>query len=408
MKEKSLRSHEQWQGKIEVISRCAVNNNEDLAVAYTPGVAFPCLEIEKNKEDSYKYTRRGNLVGVITDGSAVLGLGNIGPLAAMPVMEGKCLLFKEFAGVDAFPLCIGDNDAETIVKTIKLIEGSFGAINLEDISAPRCFEIEERLNEICDIPVFHDDQHGTAIAVLAALLNAVKVAKKDSSIKIVVNGAGAAGIAISNLIYEAGFQNIVICDRYGIITVDNAANKYQKDCALKFNKDKKGDLNDALFGADVFIGVSVGNILTEDMVYSMNQNPIALFGADVFIGVSAGNILTEDMVSSMNQNPIVFALANPVPEIMPEAAKKANVKVMATGRSDYPNQINNLLVFPGILKGALKARINKITSEIQLAVARGISSCIDEKELSCENIIPSVFDKKIVELVSDIVCSFKK
>jgi malate dehydrogenase (oxaloacetate-decarboxylating) len=378
MKEKSLRSHEQWQGKIEVISRCAVNNNEDLAVAYTPGVAFPCLEIEKNKEDSYKYTRRGNLVGVITDGSAVLGLGNIGPLAAMPVMEGKCLLFKEFAGVDAFPLCIGDNDAETIVKTIKLIEGSFGAINLEDISAPRCFEIEERLNEICDIPVFHDDQHGTAIAVLAALLNAVKVAKKDSSIKIVVNGAGAAGIAISNLIYEAGFQNIVICDRYGIITVDNAANKYQKDCALKFNKDKKGDLNDALFGADVFIGVSVGNILTEDMVYSMNQNPI------------------------------VFALANPVPEIMPEAAKKANVKVMATGRSDYPNQINNLLVFPGIIKGALKARINKITSEIQLAVARGISSCIDEKELSRENIIPSVFDKRIVELVSDIVCSFKK
>lgn len=378
MKEKSLRSHEQWQGKIEVISRCAVNNNEDLAVAYTPGVAFPCLEIEKNKEDSYKYTRRGNLVGVITDGSAVLGLGNIGPLAAMPVMEGKCLLFKEFAGVDAFPLCIGDNDVETIVKTIKLIEGSFGAINLEDISAPRCFEIEEKLNEICDIPVFHDDQHGTAIAVLAALLNAIKVAKKDSSIKIVVNGAGAAGIAISNLIYEAGFQNIVICDRYGIITVDNAANKYQKDCALKFNKDKKGDLKDALFGADVFIGVS------------------------------AGNILTEDMVSSMNQNPIVFALANPVPEIMPEAAKKANIKVMATGRSDYPNQINNLLVFPGIIKGALKARINKITSEIQLAVAKGISSCIDEKELSCENIIPSVFDKRIVDLVADIVCSFKK
>jgi malate dehydrogenase (oxaloacetate-decarboxylating) len=377
MKDKSLRSHEQWQGKIEVVSRCVVNNNEDLAVAYTPGVAFPCLEIEKNKEDSYKYTRRGNLVGVITDGSAVLGLGNIGPLAAMPVMEGKCLLFKEFAGVDAFPLCIGDNDVETIVKTIKLIEGSFGAINLEDISAPRCFEIEEKLNEICDIPVFHDDQHGTAIAVLAALLNAVKVVKKDNSIKIVVNGAGAAGIAIANLIYEAGFQNIVICDRYGIITVDNAANKYQKECALKFNKDKKGDLKDALFGADVFIGVS------------------------------AGNILTEVMVSSMNQNPIVFALANPVPEIMPEAAKKAKVKVMATGRSDYPNQINNLLVFPGIIKGALKARINKITSEIQLAVAKGISSCIDEKELSCENIIPSVFDKRIVDLVADIVCSFK-
>jgi malate dehydrogenase (oxaloacetate-decarboxylating) len=378
MKEKSLKFHEQWQGKIEVVSRCAVNNNEDLAVAYTPGVAFPCLEIEKNKEDSYKYTRRGNLVGVITDGSAVLGLGNIGPLAAMPVMEGKCLLFKEFAGVDAFPLCVGDNDVETIVRTIKLIEGSFGAINLEDISAPRCFEIEERLNEICDIPVFHDDQHGTAIAVLAALFNAVKVVKKDENIKIVVNGAGAAGIAISNLLYEAGFQNIVICDRYGIITVDNAANRYQKNCAIKFNKDQKGDLKDALVRADAFIGVS------------------------------AGNILTEDMVSSMNQEPIVFALANPVPEIMPEDAKKANVKVIATGRSDYPNQINNLLVFPGIIKGALKARINKITSEIQLAVARGISGCIDEKELSCENIIPSVFDKRIVDLVSDIVCSFKK
>ncbi|MCM0648051.1 NADP-dependent malic enzyme [Clostridium swellfunianum] len=378
MKEKSLRAHEKWKGKIEVISRCSINNSEDLAVAYTPGVAFPCLEIEKNEEDSYKYTRRGNLVGVITDGSAVLGLGNIGALASMPVMEGKCVLFKEFAGVDAFPICIKDNDVETIVKTVKLIEGSFGAINLEDISAPRCFEIEEKLNEICDIPVFHDDQHGTAIAVLSALLNSIKVLKKDYSVKIVVNGAGAAGIAIANLIYEAGFHNIVICDRYGIITVENAANKYQKDCAVKFNKDKEGSLKEALTGADVFIGVS------------------------------AGNILTEEMVLSMNHEPLVFALANPVPEIMPEAAKNAKVKIMATGRSDYPNQINNLLVFPGIIKGALKARINKITTEIQLAVARGISGCIDEAELNCENIIPSVFDKRIVDLVCDIVCSFKK
>jgi malate dehydrogenase (oxaloacetate-decarboxylating) len=378
MKEKSLKAHEQWKGKIEVVSRCTINSKEDLAVAYTPGVAFPCLEIEKNKEDSYKYTRRGNLVGVITDGSAVLGLGNIGPLASMPVMEGKCILFKEFAGVDAFPLCIQDNDVEAIVSTIKLIEGSFGAINLEDISAPRCFEIEERLNEICDIPVFHDDQHGTAIAVLSALLNSVKVVEKDYNLKIVVNGAGAAGIAIANLIYEAGFHNIVICDRYGIITVDNATNKYQKDCAIKFNKGRKGDLKEGLTDADAFIGVS------------------------------AGNILTEEMILSMNHDPIVFALANPVPEIMPEAAKKAKVKIMATGRSDYPNQINNLLVFPGIIKGALNARINKITTEIQLAVARGISSCIDESELSCENIIPSVFDKRVVDLVCNIVCSFKK
>jgi malate dehydrogenase (oxaloacetate-decarboxylating) len=378
MKEKSLVAHEEWKGKIEVVSRCTINNNEDLTVAYTPGVAFPCLEIEKNEEESYKYTRRGNLVGVITDGSAVLGLGNIGPLAAMPVMEGKCVLFKEFAEVDAFPICIQDNDVETIVKTVKLIEGSFGAINLEDISAPRCFEIEEKLNEICNIPVFHDDQHGTAIAVLSALLNSVKVVKKEYNVKIVVNGAGAAGIAIANLIYEAGFRNIVICDRYGIITVDNAANKYQKECAVKFNKDKKGDLKDALIGADAFIGVS------------------------------AGNVLTEEMALSMNHDPIVFALANPVPEIMPEAAQKANVKIMATGRSDYPNQINNLLVFPGIIKGALKSRINKITTEIQLAVARGISNCISESELSCDNIIPSVFDKRIVDLVCDIVCSFKR
>lgn len=378
MKEKSLRAHEEWKGKIEVVSRCSINNNDDLAVAYTPGVAFPCLEIEKNKEESYKYTRRGNLVGVITDGSAVLGLGNIGALASMPVMEGKCVLFKEFAGIDAFPICIQDNDVETIIKTVKLIEGSFGAINLEDISAPRCFEIEERLNEICDIPVFHDDQHGTAIAVLAALLNSVKVVKKDYNLKIVVNGAGAAGIAIANLIYEAGFRNIVICDRYGIITVDNATHKYQKECAVKFNKDKKGDLKEALAHADAFIGVS------------------------------AGNILTEEMVLSMNQDPIVFAMANPVPEIMPEAAKKAKVKIIATGRSDYPNQINNLLVFPGIMKGALKARINKITTEIQLAVARGISNCIDEAELNSENIIPSVFDKRVVDLVCNIVCSFKR
>lgn len=378
MKEKSLQAHEMWKGKIEVISRCPVNNNEDLTIAYTPGVSYPCLEIEKDKDASYKYTRRSNLVGVITDGSAVLGLGNIGSLAAMPVMEGKCVLFKEFARVDAFPICINNNDVDVLVNTIKLIEGSFGAINLEDISAPRCFEIEEKLNEICDIPVFHDDQHGTAIAVLAALLNAKKVVKKDFDIKIVVNGAGAAGIAIANLIYDAGFHNVVICDRYGIITSDNASNKYQEKCAIKFNKNKAGSLKDALVNSDVFIGVS------------------------------AGNILTKEMAMSMNSDSIIFALANPIPEIMPEVAKEANVKVIATGRSDYPNQINNLLVFPGIIKGALKARVNKITTEMQLEVAKGISNCIDEDKLNSENIIPSVFDKRIVDLVCDIICSFKK
>lgn len=378
MKDKSLKAHSDWGGKIEVISRCTINNNEDLALAYTPGVSYPCLEIEKDENNSYKYTRRGNLVGVITDGSAVLGLGDIGSLAAMPVMEGKCILFKEFAGVDAFPICIQNKDVDVLVNTIKLIEGSFGAINLEDISAPRCFEIEERLNDICDIPVFHDDQHGTAIAVLAALLNAMKVVKKDFSMKIVINGAGAAGIAIANLIWESGFHNIVICDKYGIITSDNATNKYQKRCAIKFNDNKKGSLKEALIKGDVFIGVSAGNILTEEMIFSMRNDPI------------------------------IFALANPTPEIMPEIAKKLNVKVMATGRSDYPNQINNLLVFPGIIKGALKARINKINTEIQIAVAKGISNCIDESSLNNENIIPSVFDKQIVDLVCDIVCSFKK
>ncbi len=377
MKEQSLKAHESWKGKIEIVSRCPVNNREDLAVAYTPGVSYPCLEIQNDSEKSYEYTRRSNLVGVVTDGSAVLGLGNIGPLAAMPVMEGKCVLFKEFADVDAFPLCIGSNDIEEIIKTIKLLEGSFGAINLEDISAPRCFEIEERLNEECSIPVFHDDQHGTAIAVLSALFNSMKLVNKDYSMKIVVNGAGAAGIAIANLLFDAGFSNIVICDRYGIITSNNAGNIYQKKCACKFNKNKEGTLQEALIKADAFIGVS------------------------------AGNIVAKEMIEAMNKDSIIFALANPVPEIMPEVAKEANAKIIATGRSDYPNQINNLLVFPGIIKGALKARINKITSEMQLEVAKGIANCIDEKDLSINNIIPSVFDKRVVDLVCDIIYSFK-
>ena len=378
MKEKSLQAHEKWNGKIEIISRCPVNSKEDLAVAYTPGVSYPCLEIQRDSENSYKYTRRSNLVGVITDGSAVLGLGDIGALAAMPVMEGKCVLFKEFADVDAFPLCINSNDVDKIIETVKLLEGSFGAINLEDISAPRCFEIEERLNEECNIPVFHDDQHGTAIAVLSALLNSMKLVKKDYNMKIVINGAGAAGIAISNLLFEAGFSNIVICDKYGIITSNNAGNIYQKKCAFKFNKNKEGTLQEALVNSDIFIGVS------------------------------AGNIVTKEMVETMNKDSIIFALANPVPEIMPEVAKKANAKIIATGRSDYSNQINNLLVFPGIIKGALKAGINKITTEMQLEVAKGIANCIDEKDLNINYIIPSVFDKRVADLVCNIIYSFKK
>lgn len=378
MKEKSLQAHEKWNGKIEIISRCPVNSKEDLAVAYTPGVSYPCLEIQRDSENSYKYTRRSNLVGVITDGSAVLGLGDIGALAAMPVMEGKCVLFKEFADVDAFPLCINSNDVDKIIETVKLLEGSFGAINLEDISAPRCFEIEERLNEECNIPVFHDDQHGTAIAVLSALLNSMKLVKKDYNMKIVINGAGAAGIAISNLLFEAGFSNIVICDKYGIITSNNAGNIYQKKCAFKFNKNKEGTLQEALVNSDVFIGVS------------------------------AGNIVTKEMVETMNKDSIIFALANPVPEIMPEVAKKANAKIIATGRSDYSNQINNLLVFPGIIKGALKAGIIKITTEMQLEVAKGIANCIDEKDLNINYIIPSVFDKRVADLVCNIIYSFKK
>lgn len=378
MREESLVKHEEWKGKIEVISRCKINNKKDLAIAYTPGVSYPCEEIEKDPINSYKYTRRGNLVGVITDGSAVLGMGNIGPLASMPVMEGKCILFKEFADIDAFPICIKEESTEKIIEIIKSIEGSFGAINLEDISAPRCFEIERKLNEICDIPVFHDDQHGTAIAVLAGLINALKVVNKDNNINIVINGAGAAGIAIANLIYKYGYSNIVICDRYGIITNKNSTNKYQLEAAIKFNKEKSGTLEEALKDSDVFIGVS------------------------------AGNILNEKMIKGMKENPIIFALANPIPEIMPNLALEFGARIVATGRSDFKNQINNLLVFPGIIKGALNGKVNKITKEIQIEVAKSIAKYIDEKDLNEENIIPNIFDKKVVEIVSNIVCNFYK
>lgn len=378
MREKSLAKHEEWKGKIEVVSRCKIENKEELAIAYTPGVSYPCEEIEKDPINSYKYTRRGNLVGVITDGSAVLGMGNIGPLASMPVMEGKCILFKEFAGIDAFPICINEESIEKIIEIIKSIEGSFGAINLEDISAPRCFEIERKLNEICDIPVFHDDQHGTAIAVLAGLINAIKVVNKDKNVNIVVNGAGAAGIAIANLIYKYGYNNIVICDRYGIITNKNSMNKYQLEAAIKFNKGKSGTLEEALKDSDVFIGVS------------------------------AGNILDEKMIKGMKEDSIIFALANPTPEIMPNLALEFGARIVATGRSDFKNQINNLLVFPGIIKGALKGKVNKITKEIQIEVAKGIANYIYEKDLNEENIIPNIFDKKVVDVVSNIVCNFYK
>lgn len=378
MREKSLDKHEEWKGKIEVVSRCKIENKEELAIAYTPGVSYPCEEIEKDPINSYKYTRRGNLVGVITDGSAVLGMGNIGPLASMPVMEGKCILFKEFADIDAFPICINEESSEKIIEIIKSIEGSFGAINLEDISAPRCFEIERKLNEICDIPVFHDDQHGTAIAVLAGLINALKVVNKDNNVNIVVNGAGAAGIAIANLIYKYGYSNIVVCDRYGIITNENSMNKYQLEAAIKFNKGKSGTMEEALKDSDVFIGVS------------------------------AANILSKKMINGMKEDAIIFALANPTPEIMPSLALEFGARIVATGRSDFKNQINNLLVFPGIIKGALKGKINKITKEIQIEVAKGIANYIDEKDLNEENIIPNIFDKKVVEVVSEIVCNFYK
>ena len=375
-KEYALKCHEKWQGKIEVISRAKIDNKEDLAVAYTPGVAEPCLEIAKDVDLSYKYTRRGNLVAVITDGTAVLGLGDIGPEAGMPVMEGKCALFKRFADVDAFPLCIRSKDVDEIVKTISLIAGSFGGINLEDISAPRCIEIERRLKEVCDIPVFHDDQHGTAVVVLSALLNALKVVGKEiTEVKAVVNGAGSAGMAITRLLVSCGLKNIIMCDKYGSLWRGNPEmNPEQAMLAELTNPDNvKGSLADVLNGADVFIGVS------------------------------APNILTEAMVGSMAADPIVFAMANPVPEIMPDAAKKAGVKVMGTGRSDYPNQINNVLAFPGIFKGALSVRARDINDEMKLAAARAIAGLISDDELSPEYIIPDAIDSRVADAVAKAV-----
>lgn len=376
IREKALSEHEKWKGKIEVISRAVVNNKEDLAVCYTPGVAAPCLEIEKDTGLSYKYTRRANLVAVVTDGSAVLGLGDIGPEAGMPVMEGKCALFKVFADVDAFPLCIRSNDVDDIVNTVTLLAGSFGGVNLEDISAPRCFEIEAKLKESCDIPVFHDDQHGTAIVTAAAMLNALKVTKRNlEDIKVVTLGAGAAGIAIVKLLISMGLKDVVMCDRKGAIYKGREGlNDEKKKIAEISNKENKtGSLSDVLKGADVFIGVS------------------------------APNMLTQDMIRSMAKDPILFTMANPTPEIMPDEAKAAGAAVIGTGRSDFPNQINNVLAFPGIFRGALDVRASDINDEMKLAAAYAIAELVDEKDLSAEYIIPDAFDKRVAESVAEAV-----
>ena len=375
-KEFALNQHEKWNGKIEVISRAKIETPEDLAVAYTPGVAEPCLKIAKDADLSYKYTRRGNLVAVVTDGTAVLGLGDIGPEAGMPVMEGKCALFKEFGDVDAFPLCIRSKDVVEIVNTVALLAGSFGGINLEDISAPRCFEIERKLKERCDIPVFHDDQHGTAVVTAAALLNALKfTGRKIEDIKVVTSGAGAAGSAIIKLLIELGLKNVIMCDRKGAIYEGREGlNEEKAKMAAITNREKQaGSLADVLKGADVFIGVS------------------------------APGTVTEEMVKTMAKDPILFPMANPVPEIMPDLAMKAGAAVVGTGRSDFPNQINNVLAFPGIFRGALDVRAKDINDPMNAAAAHAIANLIDESELRADYIIPDPFDPRVKEAVSAAV-----
>lgn len=374
--EKSLELHEKLHGKLETVSKVHIKTKEDLTLLYTPGVATPCEKIAENRENVYKYTMKANTVAVVSDGSAVLGLGNIGPYAAMPVMEGKSVLFKEFGNVNAVPICLDTQDTEEIIDTVKRIAPAFGGINLEDISAPRCFEIERRLKEILDIPVFHDDQHGTAIVVLAGVINALKVVKKEKeNCKVVVNGAGSAGVAITKLLITYGFKNVVMCDKDGILSKESQGlNWMQKEMTLVTNpKNKKGCLSDALKGADIFVGVS------------------------------APNIVTEEMVRNMNKDAIIFAMANPTPEIMPEAAKKAGARVVGTGRSDFPNQVNNVIAFPGIFKGALEGRAKQITEEMKLAAALAISSLIKDEDLNEENILPAAFDPDVVEAVSKAV-----
>ena len=381
LKEEALAKHYEWKGKIEVISRTPVKNREQLSLAYTPGVAEPCLEIAKDPMKVYELTRRQNLVAVITDGTAVLGLGDIGLEAAMPVMEGKCALFKEFAGVDAFPICIDSKDPKVIIDTVALISKSFGGINLEDISAPRCFEIEAELKKRCDIPVFHDDQHGTAIVVSAALLNAIKVVGKEmGTLEIVINGAGAAGISIAKMLIQLGFGNVILCDIKGAIYEGaDWLNPAQAEMAKVTNKDKKqGTLADVMKGADVFIGVS------------------------------RPNLVSQDMIRSMNQGAIVFPMANPTPEIMPDEALAAGAAVVGTGRSDFPNQINNVLAFPGIFKGALAVMATDITESMKMAAAKAIASVVKPEQLNAQYILPQAFDPEVVQAVADAVAEDAK
>ena len=376
--EKALLMHEKWNGKLETVSKTPVKSREDLAIAYTPGVAEPCKVIAQDREAAYKYTMKANTVAVVSDGSAVLGLGNIGPYAAMPVMEGKAVLFKEFGNVNAVPICLDTQDTEEIIKAVTYLAPGFGGINLEDISAPRCFEIEERLKEILDIPVFHDDQHGTAIVALAGVSNALKVVgKKKEDCRVVVNGAGSAGVAITKLLLTYGFPNIIMCDKVGIVSKDTEGLNWmqQKMTEVTNLNNETGTLADALKGADIFIGVS------------------------------APNIVTPEMVASMNHDSILFAMANPVPEIMPDAAKAAGARVVGTGRSDFPNQVNNVVAFPGIFKGALEGRATQITEEMKLAAAEAIAGLVPADKLSDDNIMPEAFDPQVAEVVADAVKS---
>lgn len=376
--EKALKLHEEWNGKLETVSKTPVKSREDLALAYTPGVAEPCKVIAQDKEAAYKYTMKANTVAVVSDGSAVLGLGNIGPYAAMPVMEGKAVLFKEFGGINAVPICLDTQDTEEIIKAVTYLAPGFGGINLEDISAPRCFEIEERLKATLDIPVFHDDQHGTAIVVLAGIINAFKVVgKKKEDCKVVVNGAGSAGVAITRLLLTYGFPYIVMCDKVGIVSRDTEGLNWmqQKMTEVTNPKNETGSLADAMKGADIFVGVS------------------------------APGIVTEEMVASMNKDAILFAMANPVPEIMPDLAKKAGARVVGTGRSDFPNQVNNVVAFPGIFKGALEGRATQITEEMKLAAANAIASLVPEDELSDDNIMPEAFMPQVADAVAEAVKS---
>ena len=374
--EKALLMHEEWNGKLDTVSKTPVKTREDLAIAYTPGVAEPCKVIAEDPEAAYKYTMKANTIAVVSDGSAVLGLGNIGPLAAMPVMEGKAVLFKEFGGVNAVPICLDTQDTEEIIKAVTYLAPSYGGINLEDISAPRCFEIEERLKATLNIPVFHDDQHGTAIVVLAGIINALKVTgKKKEDCRIVVNGAGAAGVAITKLLLTYGFKHAIMCNSKGIVNKGNPRNNWmqEKMCEVTNLENKVGTLADAMVGADIFIGVS------------------------------APGVVTQDMVRSMNKDAIIFAMANPVPEIMPDEAKAAGARIVGTGRSDFPNQVNNVVAFPGIFRGALEGRAPQITEDMKLAVALAIASCVPDDKLSEDNIMPEAFDPKVADLVAEAV-----